>query len=85
MRKCNYSKLDLARYLQNKMTRDEETEFQKHLITCSDCRDELECMRRAIKEIEQEPGSKKTWIIAAAIACSVAGGVCFSTFNPTRN
>lgn len=75
MEKCNSTPATLTRYLQNKMTIDEETAFQKHLATCRNCNRELERMRTAIREIEQEEGSKKRWIIAVAIACSVAGGV----------
>lgn len=78
MEKCKYGKSDLTRYLQNKMTRKEETEFQKHVLECADCAKELECMRNAVKELEQEDHSKKKWIIAVAIACSVGGGVYFS-------
>lgn len=81
MEKCEYSKSDLTRYLQNKMTRKEETEFQQHLSGCPACDKELACMRSAVKELEQEEGSKKKWIIAVAIACSVAGGAYFSPIN----
>lgn len=81
MEKCNITPLNLTRYLQNKMTREEETDFQQHLDNCPGCREQLERMRIAIREIEQEGGSKKAWIIAVAIACSVAGGIYFLPRN----
>lgn len=84
MEECRYGKSDLTRYLQNKMTRKEETAFQQHLSGCPACGKELACMRSAVKELEQEEGSKKKWIIAVAIACSVAGGVYFYPTDPTE-
>lgn len=82
MEKCHVTLLNLTRYLQNKMTRDEETEFQQHLDNCPDCRERLERMRVAICELDKEEGSKKGWIIAVAIACSVAGGIYLLPRNP---
>lgn len=81
MRKCKYSESDLSRYLQNKMSRDEQTEFQSHLSSCSFCQKELDSMRTIIRYLEQKEGTKKKWIIAVAIACSVAGGIYFLPQN----
>lgn len=81
MGNCKYKKSDLVRYLQNRMTRSEECEFQKHLIHCESCTKELKKLRYCMARLKKESSSKKRWIIAAAIACSVVGGIYISQMN----
>jgi hypothetical protein len=40
-KKCGYKRADVWLYIQNRMGREEETEFQHHLLTCDDCKEEL--------------------------------------------
>lgn len=83
MKKCSYKKEKLIRYLQNRMNREEESELQQHLLTCHVCANELKHLRIMIKELKKPRSSRKKFIIAAAIACSFAGGICLYQFQQT--
>lgn len=51
---CKYTSKDIGRYLFNKMTPDEETEFQFHLGQCSKCQSELQAIRNLAEGLEDE-------------------------------
>lgn len=76
MKKCSYKKEYLVRYLQNRISRKEESELQKHLLICNECIKELASLRSTVRELETPKKNTKKLVIAAAIACSLAGGVC---------
>jgi len=48
------SRTSVERYLLNKMTTDEETEFQKHLCICSKCSEQLNVIRNLSLFISDE-------------------------------
>lgn len=76
-KKCGYKRSDNWLYVRNQMSREEETEFQRHLLHCEDCRDELARLRLMIRSIgkkEQRAASFRVWMIAASIACILVGG-----------
>ena len=41
MKKCEYKRSDCWLYIQNRMSREEETEFQRHLLSCEECREDM--------------------------------------------
>lgn len=74
--KHGYKRSDIWLYVQNRMSREEETAFQQHLLHCQDCRDELARLRlmvHAIRKKERRVASFRVWLIAASIACVVVG------------
>lgn len=76
-KKCRYKRTDVWIYVQNRMSREEEAEFQLHLLHCDQCRDELARLRRMVRsmgEKEQRKVTLKTWIMAASITCVIVGG-----------
>lgn len=76
-KKCRYKRTDVWIYVQNRMSREEEAEFQLHLLHCDQCRDELARLRRMVRSMEEKERRKitlKTWIMAASITCVIVGG-----------
>lgn len=74
---CGYKRSEIWFYIQNRMSREEETEFQQHLLHCTDCRDELARLRlmiHSIEEKERRTPSFRTWMMAASIASILVGG-----------
>lgn len=64
-------------YVQNRMSREEETEFQQHLMHCDDCREELAQLRLMVRSLgkkERRFPAFRVWMIAASVACIVMGG-----------
>ncbi len=75
-KKCGYTHADVRLYIQNRMSREEETEFQQHLQNCENCREELIVLRRITRSIgkkERRTVSFRTWMIAASLACLIIG------------
>ena len=75
-KKCGYTHADVRLYLQNRMIREEETEFQQHLQNCENCREELIVLRRITRSIskkERRTVSFRTWMITASLACLIIG------------
>lgn len=82
-KKCGYKRADVWLYIQNRMGREEETEFQHHLLTCDDCKEELVRLRSVISSIqrkEKRKGTFRNWMIAASVACVVLGGGGYSYY-----
>lgn len=76
-KKCGYKRSDVLLYIQNRMSREEETEFQQHLLQCEECRDELAQLRsivHAIGKKEHSPRTFHVWMVAASVACILLGG-----------
>lgn len=74
---CGYKRSEVWLYVQNRMSRKEETAFQQHLLHCMDCRDELVRLRLMIHSIgkrERRILSLRAWMVAASITCIVVGG-----------
>ena len=44
-KECTYTTAQVGRYMMNKMSPEEETLFQEHLISCPTCRRKLQEMR----------------------------------------
>lgn len=74
MKQCTYTQQDIIRYLRNRMTREEETAFQEHLLKCEDCATELIQLRRCMKEFGRHNIPMARWVLIASIACSLAAG-----------
>lgn len=74
MKQCIYTQQDIIRYLRNRMTRDEETAFQEHLLKCEYCPAELAQIRRCMTEFGRHNISMGRWVLIASIACSLALG-----------
>lgn len=76
-KRCGYRRSEIWLYVRNRMSREEETEFQRHLLHCENCRDELVRLRQMIRSIgkkERRVASFRVWMIAASIACILVGG-----------
>lgn len=74
---CGYKRSEVWLYVQNRMSREEETAFQQHMLHCTDCRDELARLRLMIHSIgkrEKRALSFRVWMMAASITCIVVGG-----------
>ncbi|MDR1681108.1 MAG: zf-HC2 domain-containing protein [Prevotellaceae bacterium] len=67
-------------YLMNRMNDEQEAVFQAHLLSCPDCRAQLDAIRRLAEALEPEQQARKThrimWrtLMAAAIAVLLASG-----------
>ena len=48
---CGYKHSDIWLYVQNRMSREEETEFQQHLLHCEKCKEELVRLRLMVHSI----------------------------------
>lgn len=81
-KQCNYKRSDVWQYVQNRMSREEETEFQRHLCTCDTCRKELEHWRGMVRSMEKKERRlmPRVWIIAATVACLIVGGGIYHYF-----
>lgn len=76
-KKCGYKRSDVLLYIQNRMSREEETEFQQHLLQCKECCDDLAQLRsimHAIGKKERSPRIFHVWMVAASVACILLGG-----------
>lgn len=76
-RKCGYKRSDVWLYIQNRMSREEEAEFQLHLLHCKECRAELEQLRSIVHSIDKKERrgvSFRVWMLAASVACIMIGG-----------
>ena len=76
-KKCKYKRSDAWLYVQNRMSREEEAEFQLHLWHCEACREELARFRQMVRsmgEKERRTISFRGWIMAASITCLIVGG-----------
>lgn len=76
-KECGYKRSDVWMYVQNRMSREEETEFQQHLMHCDDCREELAQLRLMVRSLgkkERRFPAFRVWMIAASVACIVMGG-----------
>ena len=74
---CKYKRSDAWLYVQNRMSREEEAEFQLHLLHCNGCREELTRFRQMVRsmgEKERRTISFRGWMIAASIVCLIVGG-----------
>lgn len=74
---CKYKRSDAWLYVQNRMSREEEAEFQLHLLHCDGCREELARYRQMVRsmgEKERRVLSFRGWIMAASITCLIVGG-----------
>lgn len=83
-RQCGYKHSDIWLYIQNRMSREEETEFQQHLLTCEECVGELAQLRRVIRSIgkkERRIIPFRTWMLVASVACILMGGGAYYYFN----
>lgn len=83
-KKCRYKRSDIWLYIQNRMSREEEAEFQRHLITCDDCKEELLQLRSIILSIqrkERRRTSFRNWMIVASVACILLGGGVYCYYN----
>ncbi|WP_294627037.1 hypothetical protein [uncultured Bacteroides sp.] len=79
-KKCRYKHSDIWLYVQNRMSREEETEFQYHLMHCRVCCEDLahtRCMIRAIGKKQQRVPSFRGWIIAASLTCLASGTAAY--------
>lgn len=74
MKQCAYTQQDIIRYLRNRMSREEETAFQEHLLKCEDCSAELVQLRLCMKEFGRHNIPMARWVLIASIACSLAAG-----------
>ena len=85
MKKCEYKRSDCWLSIQNRMSREEETEFQQHLLSCEECREELAQLRLMVHSIgkkERRTISFRIWIVAASAACILmGGGTCYYFFT----
>lgn len=57
MAACKYTSKDIGLYLLNKMSPEEEADFQFHLNDCETCRVKLEEMRRLAEGFREEEGA----------------------------
>lgn len=83
-KKCEtYERSDLLCYLQNRMSREEENEFQRHLMTCHHCREEVGRLRTIIHTLEHHTvmNRKQIWIAAATIALLIVGGITVTVWR----
>lgn len=65
-KKCKYKRSDAWLYVQNRMSREEEAEFQLHLLHCEACREELARFRQMVRsmgEKERRTISFRGWIM----------------------
>ena len=60
MKKCNYADEHIIKYVICKMSEEEETKFQYHLIQCNDCRKKVDRYRKLRDEFAKMLKSKKT-------------------------
>lgn len=76
-KQCGYRHSDVRLYIQNRMSMDEETAFQHHLLNCQSCSEELAQLRRMIHSIgkkERRILPFRIWMLAASVACILMGG-----------
>ena len=76
-KQCRYKRSDIWKYVQNRMSREDESEFQMHLLECNECRDELAKLRVLVHSIgkkEQRGFTLRFWVVAASVTCVLAGG-----------
>lgn len=97
---CKYTSRDIGRYLFNKMTLDEETEFQFHLSQCSQCQSELQAIRDLteglkdeeveVKELQEKsylPSRKRIFLYRSLVAASILLLCCLGIaffYNPNN-
>lgn len=83
-KQCEYKHSDIWLYIQNRMSQEEETEFQQHLLNCEECREELSRLRLMVHSIgkkERWNTSFRIWMVAASVACVLmGGGACYYFF-----
>lgn len=80
---CGYKHSDVWLYVQNRMSREEETEFQQHLLHCEECREELARLRLMVHSIgkkERRNVSFRIWVVAASVVCMMMGGGAYYYF-----
>jgi len=53
-KKCKYTTAQIGQYMMNKMSPEEETLFQEHLYSCSECQQKLQEMRKLAKALTNE-------------------------------
>lgn len=83
-RKCGYRHSDVRLYIQNRMSIDEETAFQHHLLNCEACAEELARLRRMVHSIgrkERRIIPFRIWMLAASVACVLMGGGAYYYFS----
>ncbi len=86
-KKCEYKRSDCWLYIQNRMSREEETEFQQHLLRCEECREELVQLRLMVHSIgkkERRTIPFRIWIVAVSAACVLMGGGTYYYFFTQR-
>jgi chaperonin cofactor prefoldin len=52
---CKECRQKISLYLDNELTEEEKTEFENHVSECEDCRNELEKIKRIVKELNSIP------------------------------
>lgn len=83
-RQCGYRHSDVRLYIQNRMSMEEETAFQHHLLNCEACSEELaqlRCMIHSIGKKERRILPFRIWMLAASVACILMGGGAYCYFN----
>lgn len=98
MEDCKYTTQDIGRYLLNKMSSEEETDFQFHLSQCEICRTkltEMRCLAKSLTEIsapvriKRKKGKIKALYLykvgAAIAALFLIGYFLFFTFRKENN
>ncbi|WP_294608394.1 zf-HC2 domain-containing protein [uncultured Bacteroides sp.] len=92
-KQCGYKHSDIWLYIQNRMSREEETEFQQHLLNCEECGKELVRLRLMVQSIGKKERRNipfRIWMVAASVTCILmGGGACYyfltqrgGTFSP---
>ena len=98
MEDCKYTTQDIGRYLLNKMSSEEETDFQFHLSQCEICctkLTEMRCLAKSLTEIsapvriKRKKGKIKALYLykvgAAIAALFLIGYFLFFTFRKENN
>ena len=52
---CKECRQKISLYLDNELTEEEKTEFENHVSECEDCRNELDKIKRIVKELNSIP------------------------------
>lgn len=89
---CKYTPNDIGRYLFNRMTQEEEAEFQFHLSQCEKCRTDLQAIRNLTEGLKEDDSDNdeihscplpprhkplRNYFIAASILLLCCPGIAF--------
>ncbi len=71
-----YNLSDSLAYLQNKMSREEESKFQFHMMSCAHCQRRVKMLRHVANIFSvNKLSSQRVWLMAASVAVIVGGSL----------